>query len=193
MNKISLVLTIILLAQLNVTMGQNSYIHNRWNIQAEVHKLSEKDKQPVLYGYRLNVNYGFLDFIEAGGYLGAEKYLNFSVPSGTAIRELYAPVYGINVNAHILPLLVHHKNCRFDLYIASKSGGLYWIGNETEFLKGSKFQFFIGGGLAMYPFKNIGAFIEYGHINKDVDNGLNDTPLLFGISYKFRKFSHDKK
>lgn len=164
--------------------SQTSYIKNRWNFQAGYIPDLRKNMSPKANQFRISANYGILEFIEIGAYIGGTNYLQFSKPPQSGIKDAYAPVYGINANAQLFPFLVKRKDFRFDLYLATKFGGYYYTGNETDFFKGASWQYFLGGGVAFYPFDHLGLFAEYGYENKAIYNGLSHKILQAGISVK---------
>jgi hypothetical protein len=166
--------------------SQTSYMKDRWNFQAGYIPDSRKDVSPKANQFRASANYGILNFLEIGAYLGGSNYLQFSRPPQTGIRDAYAPVYGINANAHLLPFLVKKVDFRFDLYLATKFGGYYCSGKETEYFQGAFWQYFIGGGVAFYPFDHLGLFAEYGYENKAIYNGISHNILQVGVSLKFK-------
>jgi hypothetical protein len=166
--------------------SQSSYIKDRWNFQVGYIPDSRKEVSPKANQFRASVNYGILNYLEVGGYLGISDFIQFSLPPATGMRDSHAPVYGINANAHLLPFLVKKDDFRFDLYLTTKFGGFYCSGSETESFQGAFWQYFIGGGLAFYPMKHIGVFAEYGYENRAIYNGLSHNILQVGISLKFK-------
>ncbi len=178
-----LAFTLLLIQQ--AVFSQSSYIKNRWNFQVGFIPDSRKDMIPKANQFRASVNYGILNFAEIGVYLGGSDYLQFSQPPNNDIRDAYAPVYGINANAHLLPFLVKKEDFRFDLYLTTKFGGFYCSGNEIEYFQGAYWQYFIGGGLAFYPTKHIGVFAEYGYENRAIYNGLSHNAMQIGVALKF--------
>lgn len=166
--------------------SQSFYIKNRWNFQAGYIPDSRKDVLPKANQFRASANYGIFNFLEVGAYLGIGNYLQFSLPPETDIRKSYAPVYGINANAHLLPFFVKKDDFRFDLYLTTKFGGFYCSGNETEYFQGAYWQYFIGGGLAFYPTKHIGVFAEYGYESRAIYNGISHNTIQIGISCKLK-------
>ena len=165
--------------------SQTSYIKNRWNFQAGYVPDLRKNMSPKANQFRVSANYGIFNFVELGAYLGGSKYLQFSRPPQTGIRDAYAPVYGINVNAHLLPFMVKKEDFRFDLYLAAKFGGYYYSSKETDYFQGAYWQYFIGGGVAFYPFDHLGLFAEYGYENRALNNGISHNILQVGVSLKF--------
>jgi hypothetical protein len=181
-----IILAFALLLLTQDVFSQSSYIKNRWNFQVGYIPDSRKDVSPKANQFRASANYGILNFLEIGAYLGGSNYLQFSRPPQTGIRDAYAPVYGINVNAHLLPFLMKKEDFRFDLYLATKFGGYYYSGKETDYFQGAYWQYFIGGGVAFYPFDHLGLFAEYGHENKALYNGISHNTLQIGVSLKFK-------
>lgn len=181
-----IILAFALLLLTQDVFSQSSYIKNRWTFQVGFIPDPRKDMIPKANQFRASANYGILDFAEIGAYLGGSDYLQFSMPPNNGLRDAYAPVYGINVNAHLLPFLVKKEDFRFDLYLATKFGGFYYSGKETDYFKGAYWQYFIGGGMAFFPTKHIGVFAEYGYENKAVYNGISHNTLQIGVSLKFK-------
>jgi hypothetical protein len=166
--------------------SQTSYMKDRWNFQAGYIPDSRKDVSPKANQFRASANYGILNFLEIGAYLGGCNYLQFSRPPNNGIRDAYAPVFGINANAHLLPFLVKKEDFRFDLYLTTKFGGYYYSGKETDYFQGAYWQYFIGGGMAFYPTKHAGVFAEYGYESRAVYNGISHNTLQIGLSLKFK-------
>lgn len=180
------ILAFILLLIQQEVFSQSSYIKNRWNFQAGFIPDSRKDVMPKSNQFRVSANYGILNMLEAGAYMGMGNYLQLALSPGNSSRKAYAPVYGINANAHLLPFLVKKEDFRFDLYLATKFGGYYCSGKETEYFQGAFWQYYIGGGVAFYPFDHLGLFAEYGYENKAIYNGISHNILQVGVSLKFK-------
>jgi len=67
---------------------------------------------------RAECNYGVLNWLELGGYLGYVRY-------STGVSSKFAPDFGVNVNVHLLPFFVENKDNRWELYFTAKYGGAY--------------------------------------------------------------------
>ncbi|MDR1793651.1 MAG: hypothetical protein LBR36_09505 [Bacteroidales bacterium] len=130
-------------------------IKNRWNTKlsfsynrtnAPNHPLMESDNIPphplqAKLNIRAECNYGVLDWLEVGGYIGyiryyddiyEQKMLAKGHDNTLGFIHSFAPVFGINANVHLLPFWVKNKNCRWELYLTAKYGGAYLI-NNSEF------------------------------------------------------------
>ena len=126
--------------------AQNNSIKNRWNTKLSISRSRMNypnpspyfwDKHPIRgnVNMRAECNYGVLDWLELGGYVGYMRYFNFYYNLHKKFRPenfAFAPTFGVNVNAHLLPLWVKNKNCRWELYLTAKYGGAYLI-NHVEF------------------------------------------------------------
>ena len=160
--------------------AQDSYINNRWNIKAGYSIITTRFFIPEnSRNYRLELNYGFLDKIESGIYVGYSRipiYIQTS-PSSFNGGSAKAYFYGINCNYHLFPLIIKEDDFRFDLYLTGKLGGLH-----IETKSGIHPEYSVGGGAAFYIFKHIGAFAEYGYgkyYEKD------NKKFRYGLSIKF--------
>jgi hypothetical protein len=71
---------------------------------------------------RAECNYGVLNWLELGGYLG---FMRLNTNNGPEVA--FAPTFGININVHLLPFWVRNTNCRWELYLTAKYGGSYLI------------------------------------------------------------------
>lgn len=111
--------------------AQNYSNKNRWNtkLSLSVNKTNKiYSQRDLLTGFkpRLNVrtecNYGVLNWLELGCYLG---FMRHQTEHGPCIA--FAPTFGMNVNVHLLPFWVKNKDCRWELYLTAKYGGAYLI------------------------------------------------------------------
>lgn len=191
--KIIFVLTLCICSFL--ALSQNSYIKNRWNYKIGVasgplFNISQKKSIQI----RSEVNYGFFDLLEIGGYLGLSKYMKSSYAYTDTLGNVHntsknalAPFYGINANFHLLPLLINKDNFRFDLYVAGKAGGYYLVGTSSDRYHGHEWQFFLGGGAAFYAWKHLGFFTEFGYEknNTYINNKKNNSAFRFGLTLKY--------
>jgi hypothetical protein len=95
------------------------------------------------YQPRINIrgecNYGVLNWLELGGYIGYIRYYNsyhnqkrYAKGNTNAFWPAFAPAFGINANVHLLPFWVKNKDNRWELYVTAKYGGAYLI-NHFEF------------------------------------------------------------
>ena len=232
-----LIFSVFCLILLSVGYGQNYTIKNRLNTRLSVSfnrtneinmPFIEFDKTPPhLMQARLNVradfNYGILNWLEVGGYIGYIRYKkppDFSsernpdtVYSYTVSQRIgFAPVFGINVNVHLLPFFVQNKDCRWEWYLTAKYGGTYLIkhleSNKRGFLDGGRgavhyieqhfngeryrHEFGIGMGGGVYFWKVFGLYAEA------LVGQYSYFPEVYGCNYTVRagvefKFTPNKK
>ena len=135
----------------NISFSQNYSIKKRWTINTSysLYQIWETKSpfimteeqfndpnyfvQQVRSNVRLNVNYGILNCLEIGGYIGFMCYPVCFVPDRRdtnlllflTSKEFLAPTFGINVNFHLFPLLKINPRNRWDLYLCAKYGGCY--------------------------------------------------------------------
>jgi hypothetical protein len=177
---------------------QDSYFKDRWNFKlgGSTGPLYNRNvnKTPQI---RAEANYGILNYLEVGGYLGISNYWKYSDVHLDTISGQYqfssgnafVPFYGVNANFHLFPFLIKKDDFRFDLYLAGKAGGYYLFGSKNDWYHGAEWQFFLGGGLAFYPWKHFGIYTEYGYEKNDVysNNEKNNTAFRFGLTWKYKK------
>jgi len=119
------------------------------------------------YGnYRIESNYRILNFLGIGGYLGYSNYSTMGDPtlySGLSYENKDIPYFGLNVNFHILPLLLKTSNTRIDIYLNARYGGPLFHSVSENFYPPDGFfpSFRFGAGVAFYLLKNLGVFAEY--------------------------------
>jgi len=138
---------------------------------------------------RADCNYGVLNWLEVGGYIGYIRYENMTKeidfylnkPENwkTKLPLDLAPTFGINANVHPLSFLKVKKDCRWQWYVTAKYGGTYLIGHlpyyvsailidsktmkrkEIEFNeKRYRHEFGIGMGGGFYFWKGLGVYVE---------------------------------
>jgi len=113
-------------------------IKNRWNskLSLSVNRTNEisgrlQRDHLIAFRPRLNLraecNYGVLNWLELGGYVGYIRHENIKPTQISSMRATFAPTFGINVNVHLLPFWVHNEDCRWELYVTAKYGGAYLI------------------------------------------------------------------
>jgi len=141
--KNSIVFFTFLFAVFSSGHAQNYSIKNRWNTKLSIsyNRTNEintmffmsLDKVPIHpYQARLNVraecNYGILNWLELGGYVGYMRYHNpYRVMENSKLMALFAPTFGINTNVHLLPFWVKNNDCRYELYVTAEYGAAYLI------------------------------------------------------------------
>jgi hypothetical protein len=141
--------------------------------------------------YNFELNYGFLDYLEAGIYGGYSSVKLFEYTSAHQGRFTTTDgyLYGLNCNFHLLPLLNKKEDRWLDLYLTGKLGGIT-ISN----LKSLE-EHCIGGGATVYLSKHLGIFGEYNYgkfLKKPVNNfgTFLYNPVYnkvnFGLAVKFK-------
>jgi hypothetical protein len=187
MKKQSLILIVFIFSCLTLDAG-DYYIKNRWTVKASTASypglLVTNHGQKLSYGnYRVEANYGLLNFLEIGGYLGYSRLTSYLPVTGPFISENQnTPFFGVNLNLQLLSFIVKRPDFRFDLYLLGRYGGVYYSSPENYYpYKGFLFQYHHGVGLAFYVRKHIGIFGEYsvGILAKSSGN------LRYGLCVKF--------
>lgn len=168
--------------------AQDSYIKNRWNIKAGYASyqglyMSHSGMKQSYGNYRLEANYGLLNFFEIGGYLGYSRLTSYLPVIGPFLSENQnTPFFGVNINIQLLPFFVKSPDFRFDLYLLGRYGGVYYSSPKDYVpTKGLMFQYQHGAGLAFYLWKHIGIFGEFGFTAFEIKHGN----LRYGLSVKF--------
>lgn len=191
--KKALALLVICYIFLSNSFSQNSYIKNRWNFKVGYARYrtgitkyeSNKSKELTVGNYRIEANYGILNYLEIGAYFGYSRFDFFKInwaDTTVSIKKYNTPFYGVNCNFHILPFLIKKDDFRFDLYITGKYGGLYFTIPGNHNLHGHQNEYGIGAGFSFYIWKHFGLFTEYcfGKYFYDDKNKLR-----YGLSLKF--------
>ena len=145
-----LLLLILVVACSFIGNAQNYTIKNRWNTKIGYSRNQTYDNDwpfawPDAWGdiplinkrasnLRIELNYGVLNWLEVGIYGGFTCYnvekvtidfiTNLFIDRVT--EKSFAPTFGVNVNFHLLPLLVKKEKCRWECYITAKYGGAYF-------------------------------------------------------------------
>ena len=131
---------------LSVSYGQNYSIKNRLNTRLSFsYNRTNEINMPFIefdkilphpfqarFNVRADCNYGVLNWLELGGYIGYIRYktpdiANMNPDSTYYIKIGFAPAFGINVNVHLLPFFVKNKDCRWEWYLTAKYGGAYLV------------------------------------------------------------------
>jgi hypothetical protein len=184
MKKISLLIFIITAFLINI-FAQSSYIKDRINAKVSFSKYPWMGQNQLLARFtpcfETEVNYGLLNFLEIGAYIGYSQYQLVVFKENTyEISNGYRSLsfYGLNANFHLLPLVIKDYGSRFELYLSSKVGGYYFWNASYEYPKTKNhFDYGIYGGIVVYPGKHWGMFVEYGY--------GNNTNWRTGLSLKF--------
>lgn len=183
MKKIALILISIFFFAA-ISRSQESYIKNRLafklgyaNYQTNTSSESAGTwKYNTTGNYQFEVDYGVLNFIESGIYVGYSSWFG---------NSLYT--YGGNINVHILPFIIQAKDFRFDAYLTGKVGGsthrfeFLTISNNTH---NNMLEYGVGMGGAFYLFKHFGVFAEYS-LGKYFF--IDNKKFRVGLSFKFKK------
>ncbi|MBE3087042.1 MAG: carboxypeptidase-like regulatory domain-containing protein [Bacteroidetes bacterium] len=171
--------------------SNGSNIKDRWNIKAGYSFSlgpSAKYDPYKIKKYNLELNYGFLDNVEAGIYGGYSTIHLFEriSPNGTRGYTKGGFFYGVNCNYHLLPYVMKKDDLRFDLYITGKLGGV------TIESTRSYEEHCLGGGATIYLFKHLGFFGEYtyGKFYNKPPKHIYERPVhnkvIFGLAVKFK-------
>ncbi|MBN2815029.1 MAG: outer membrane beta-barrel protein [Bacteroidales bacterium] len=189
-----LFITFFIYAVFNITAGQDSsYIRNRWNIKVGYARYSSgtkvNDKWQKTGNLFLEGNYGILNFLETGIYMGYSCFEFYSVDvNGTSYssENYFTPFYGINANFHVLPFIIKESDFRFDLYLAVKYGGKYFTTPANASPHGHKSEYGLGLGFSFYLFNHIGLYAEYGYGKYHFREVKKDnTKFRYGLTFKF--------
>jgi TonB dependent receptor/CarboxypepD_reg-like domain/TonB-dependent Receptor Plug Domain len=174
--------------------SNGSSIKDRWNFKVSYSFVltGNTGMDPFRHKrYNVEINYGFLDYIEAGIYGGYSSVKLFEYTSSSSGRYITtdAYLYGLNCNFHLLPFLIKKDDPRLDLYINGKIGGIT-IKQYKSFEEHS-----IGGGTTVYLSKHLGIFGEYNYgmfLKKHSGNSGNFlyyqvyNKVNLGLSVKFK-------
>jgi hypothetical protein len=187
--KVLLVISIIIILSANAFSQNNSYIKNRWNFKAGYSRyvtgIRINNKNETIGNLRLACNYGVTNLIETGIYIG---YSNFEFITDTSYKQekYFTPFYGINVNFHLLPLIIKADDFRFDLYITGKFGGRYFTTPDNCYWHGHYSEYGIGSGFSFYFLEHFGFYAEYCLGKFHFREAIKDiTKLRYGLTIKF--------
>jgi hypothetical protein len=177
----ALILTILFLG--NTTVKAQEYsLKGRWNIKAGYSQYYDPIIIEKTHNYRLEINYGFFDFAELGGYIGYSNFRAFPLPNYSN-NNISSPSYtstpaiGIQGNFHVFPLLLKTNDFLVDLYISGKIGGLKHFPPENHYPNNYQIEYGLYGGINLHLFQYAGFFAEYGYGNL--------CNFRFGLSLKF--------
>jgi hypothetical protein len=208
---------VFLLCSLSVSAQTDEYnysVKNRWTVKASYSRYKTAYNDVVvshigdkfdswqnhkMSNFKVETNYGINKFIELGVFIGFQHYewmklgeIVYQDSTLTAwdaeLQPGFAPLFGVNVNFHILPFLVKSKECRWDLYLTTKYGGCYLPHKESPDNPDGKYRQEYGLGMgAGYYFKNIvGIFAEssvgqFSYFPRNVDSNFR---FRIGIAAK---------
>ncbi|MDR0286201.1 MAG: hypothetical protein LBI03_00595 [Clostridiales bacterium] len=204
MNKRTIIFSLFLLCSLYCIelYGQESYLKNRWNIKLSYAPYPTgvttgkenvvKNKSVLTTDIRLEANYGFLKFLEAGVYVGyspfKDKYSIFG-------RHPYGHVlsYGLNANLHFLPFFKLQSEPRLDFYFTAKYGGRSSLtsnayGNKHDLGFGLGFSWYFSRHTGMYAewLLTNGLFAEYYRHSSRVPFFFEKSTFRVGFTVKFK-------
>lgn len=150
--------------------------------------LYENNKTSLKYG--LEANYSFARNIDFGVYIAYSKLLHpyFEVfdTQHYSFDSSKAVFYGIKTKFHLMPLLFHQNNSRFDIYANVRAGYVseYWrfaFGSDSYEHKNG-FEIGAGLGISYMLSKQFGIFGEYSYGKFYNDN---NSLLKGGLIFKF--------
>jgi hypothetical protein len=165
----------------NIKAGYSRYVTEEYYKASDKLFIGWEYMQKRSSNYRIEGNYGVLPCLEVGLYAGLMTYpvFKYNVTKEEYDSILYqnratgidvtkesalAPMFGVNVNFHLLPFLVKKEDCRWDLYVCAKYGGCYFTKIKfpyTETVSNSyKHEFGIGVGGSVYFWKLVGLYTE---------------------------------
>jgi hypothetical protein len=222
-----LIFQFFLLGFLLHSQAQNYGIKGRWNTKLSLSfNRTNEHNDPFMewetipshpiqmrHNLRAECNYGILNWLEIGGYIGYMRYHNIydkhkCFDRGKDYSISFAPTFGVNANVHLLPFGVKNKNCRWELYLTAKYGGTYLI-NHYEFTvrrttfssnKSGKDEYFIhcfpnryrdifgagiGGGVYFKNLVGVYAEIMCGQYSYFQEVWQSYTTARVGIAFKF--------
>lgn len=193
-NPIIILLAFIGLAISGQSFAQETYIKKRWTMKISFAQYrlpyhAINGHQAGTGNYRFETNFGVNKFLETGIYLGLSNYKLYSLDQETGAVTLVnylTPLYGGQLNIHLLPILVD-KEIRFDLYLTAKYGGYFFNTPKNMPLYGYNSEYNLGIGLSFYPWKNLGINTEFCYGNYLWEDLYKDdcTKFRYGLTYKF--------
>ncbi|MFZ4726451.1 MAG: outer membrane beta-barrel protein [Paludibacter sp.] len=198
MKQIALFFLLTFYCLINTLNAQNALIKGRITVKASYSKYRPMFLNGAKPGnWRMEINYGLMKYLETGIYIGYSRFYALSlhqVASGSNIGRTNSPFYGININIHLLPLLIKKDDFRFDLYLLGKFGGNYYFTNADYFPeRGHRTEYGFGVGISFYLWKHTGIYAEYSrgkYSYYDYPPGTFENTLQanfrFGITYKFK-------
>lgn len=185
------IILILFIFSFSVVHAQDSYIKNRWSFKAGYARYPGPEypmfgKKETYNNFRLEANYGVLNFLEIGAHLGYCRSLAFNfnqADSSVSLLKLNTPFFGLDINVQLLPFLIKKPDFRFDLYLLGRYGGYYLPApDHSSVMRGFYPEIRHGAGLAFYLTKQVGIFAEYSFTKLQIDQGA----LRYGISIKLK-------
>lgn len=170
-------ITVLLLLIAIIPVNAYAQKDMRWNIKASYSSyvsITNGSAKNIKYpGFRAEANYSITSYLEAGIYAGF-LYADF-------VGSTLHPTYGINVNFHVLPLIVKDSKLRFDPYVTGKFGGMY-LRFPTPVHDS---EYGLGVGLAYYIWKNVGIYAEYSYGKYYHGGKPQRNSFRYGVSFRF--------
>lgn len=125
---------------------------------------------------KMEVNYGVSKYWEVGLFVGIQQYAyddgwndtlildNYTlITHNTMSKNTIAPIFGVSVHFHVLPLFIQESKCRWDLYFSAQYGGCVLFRTETNASGEHHYrqEYGTGIGLAYYIKNRAGFFAEF--------------------------------
>ncbi len=198
MKVITLTIFVLLLSNL---YSNNNYSHDNLSLKIGYAHYPWMGDMPNLNTFKSNftplgyieTNYSFTLYIDAGVIIGFSLYEHAAhtyydnnneeakILKSTKLSMKPMFTYGINLNIHILPLIIKQNSSFFDVYISSKMGGIHFTqrNKETVFIQRSLIDYGVYGGIAIRASKKWSFYYEHGYGNY--------VEQKFGIHIKFNR------
>ncbi len=196
MNTKILIIWILIMICLVDASAQNSYLKGRYNFKLGYTSYPEEySHSHRIPNFRLQADYGLLDYLEVGIYTGYSRFSCYNLAGGGDYgRPANTLFYGVNLNFNPLTFAIKADDFRFDTYLTAKFGGHYKFIPKNYSLPRHMTEYSVGIGAAFYIWKQLGVFAEYnyGYFDyfKTSYNPIQlPTPssiIRFGFTYKYR-------
>ena len=180
-----------------MAISQNSLIKGRYNFKLGYTSYPEEySHSHRIPNYRLQADYGLLDYLEVGIYTGYSRFSCYNLAGGGDYgRPAKTLFYGVNLNFNPLTFAIKADDFRFDTYLTAKFGGHYKFIPKNYSLPRHMTEYSVGIGAAFYIWKHIGVFAEYNYGYFDYFKTIynpsqiptSSSMLRFGIAYKYRR------
>jgi hypothetical protein len=126
---------------LSPVAAQQYSIKDRWNVKFGYSTYPDLGQsfgnaKSMSPSFIIESNYGLLDFLEIGGYMGYSSIETSSSIMNSGffnVNHRNVIFYGLKPNFHFLPFLIRSEKFRFDLYLSGKFGGFYRFSEEKEY------------------------------------------------------------